>query len=131
MSTRPTPDELVAIREGYRRAKDWAASDAVRADLDAMGVYVFDEKDGSTTVWHCPDAYFKHMNKAGFPQHATRRAYVEYRMRQDRQAEARCDAWMVSMRPSLKRNAHLGSPLLPAVDPPPAGGIVDTMDLKK
>ncbi|MGE0004139.1 MAG: cysteine--tRNA ligase [Parvibaculaceae bacterium] len=43
-------DELIAARLKARAARDWAESDRLRSELDAMGVAVMDNKDG-TTSW--------------------------------------------------------------------------------
>ena len=41
---------LVAAREAARRNENWAESDRIRDELDAMGVALKDNKDG-TTSW--------------------------------------------------------------------------------
>ena len=87
-------DALIALRDGCRANKLWAASDLMRDELDRRGAYVFDEKGGGHIVWHVRDRWFAQMNKEGTPQFATRRAYVEHRMRQDRNAVAFFDSWL-------------------------------------
>jgi len=42
-------EDLIAARRDARAAKDWAASDRARDALQAMGVAVKDNKDGTTT----------------------------------------------------------------------------------
>jgi cysteinyl-tRNA synthetase len=41
-------DALIAARDEARRAKDWAESDRLRAELDAMNVVVMDAPTGAT-----------------------------------------------------------------------------------
>ncbi|MEO9166984.1 MAG: cysteine--tRNA ligase, partial [Aestuariivirga sp.] len=40
---------LISFRLQARKAKDWAESDRIRDELDAMGVSIKDNKDGTTT----------------------------------------------------------------------------------
>ena len=42
-------EALVAAREAARAAKNWAESDRLRKEIDAMGVALKDNKDGTTT----------------------------------------------------------------------------------
>jgi cysteinyl-tRNA synthetase len=42
-------DDLVSSRLAARAAKDWKKSDDIRIELDAMGVAIKDNKDGTTT----------------------------------------------------------------------------------
>ena len=42
--------QLIAARLAARAAKDWKESDRIRDELDAMGVSIKDNKDG-TTSW--------------------------------------------------------------------------------
>jgi cysteinyl-tRNA synthetase len=42
-------DEMIVAREGARKNKNWAESDRIRDKLDAMGIALKDNKDGSTT----------------------------------------------------------------------------------
>jgi cysteinyl-tRNA synthetase len=44
-----TIQELVNLRLAARAAKDWKESDRIRDELDAMGVSIKDNKDGTTT----------------------------------------------------------------------------------
>jgi cysteinyl-tRNA synthetase len=41
-------DELVAIRETARKNKDYALSDKIRKELEAIGVLLEDKKSGGT-----------------------------------------------------------------------------------
>lgn len=87
-------DATIEERRLARLNKDWKASDALRDALDARNVFVFDQKDGFQEVWHLNDAYFMNMAHYGIDN---RRKFVELRMKQDREAEARFDAWLYSM----------------------------------
>ncbi|WGJ13015.1 cysteine--tRNA ligase [Methylocapsa sp. D3K7] len=40
---------LIAARENARKNKNWAESDRIRVELDAMGIVLKDNKDGTTT----------------------------------------------------------------------------------
>lgn len=87
-------DATIEDRRLARERKDWKESDRLRDNLDARNVFVFDLKDGFQEVWHLNDTYFLNMHKTG---HTDRRRYVEHRMKQDREALARFDAWVYSM----------------------------------
>jgi cysteinyl-tRNA synthetase len=43
-------NELIGARLEARRTRNWAESDRLRQELDALGVVVMDNKDG-TTSW--------------------------------------------------------------------------------
>jgi cysteinyl-tRNA synthetase len=43
-------ERLIVAREAARKSKNWAQSDRIRAELDAMGIALKDNKDG-TTSW--------------------------------------------------------------------------------
>jgi cysteinyl-tRNA synthetase len=45
----PEIDTLIEARNAARAAKDWKKSDDIRVELDAMGVAIKDNKDGTTT----------------------------------------------------------------------------------
>ncbi len=103
--------ELLAKRREARAIKDWAASDAIRNELDELGLFVFDKKDGETEMLRSKDDYFVHMEKAGLNNGITfksRRHYVEWRIQQDIVAERRLDAWVYSMQQSesYKKATH-------------------------
>lgn len=87
-------DATIEDRRLARERKDWQASDRLRGELDARNVFAFDNKDGSQEVWHLNDRWFANMHKTG---HTDRRKYVEHRMKQDREATARNEAWVYSM----------------------------------
>jgi len=87
-------DATIEERRLARERKDWQTSDRLRDELDARNVYAFDHKDGFQEVWHLPEAYFLNMAYVGIDN---RRKYVEFRMKQDREATARFDAWLFSM----------------------------------
>ncbi len=46
----PKIDSMIAARLAARKAKNWAESDRIRDELDAMGIALKDNKDG-TTSW--------------------------------------------------------------------------------
>ena len=46
--TRDDVDAKVAARNAARAAKDWAAADGLRDELDALGVVIMDGSDGTT-----------------------------------------------------------------------------------
>jgi cysteinyl-tRNA synthetase len=90
-----TIDEMIDLRKYVRQGKNYQASDDIRTTLDKELVFVFDHKDGSQEVHYLTDAYFRHMHKT---QCRTKREYVEHRMRQDREAEQRLNAWLYTIR---------------------------------
>lgn len=96
---------LLAHRKEARAAKDWTLSDNIRNDLDELGAFVIDKKDGDQKVLIRDDDYFVHMEKAGrlySITFTTRRKYVEWRIQQDIKANERFDAWLHSMQQSIK-----------------------------
>jgi cysteinyl-tRNA synthetase len=50
-------EALIAARIEARKAKDWAAADRIRAELDALGVVVMDNAEGAT--WRLKDSETK------------------------------------------------------------------------
>lgn len=80
-------DELLHLREGYRIAKNWKASDELRDELRLRNVIVTDTAQGQEAV---------HL-----PPHITVDAYME-RQAQDKRAEARFEAWLFSMQQSFQ-----------------------------
>jgi cysteinyl-tRNA synthetase len=46
-------EDLLARRVAARAAKDWTAADAIRGELDALGVVVMDSPTGAT--WRMKD----------------------------------------------------------------------------
>ncbi len=42
-------ENLISARLNARSAKNWAESDRIRDELDAMGIAIKDNKDGTTT----------------------------------------------------------------------------------
>jgi cysteinyl-tRNA synthetase len=44
----PLTDALVELRGAARRDRDWAAADAIRESLDALGVELHDSDAGTT-----------------------------------------------------------------------------------
>ncbi len=54
--TREVVEEKIAAREAARKSKDWARSDELRGELEAMGVSVMDTADGATWRLNFVDA---------------------------------------------------------------------------
>ena len=44
-------DQLIADRTAAKKAKDFAAADRIRAELDAAGVEIQDTRDGTRWQW--------------------------------------------------------------------------------
>lgn len=80
-------DELIDIRRKAREAKMWDISDKIRSYLDSKSVIVMDTKGGQI-VYH---------EKKG----TTRQDLID-KLERDRRAEAAADAWLYSMRESMK-----------------------------
>ena len=80
-------DELIDIRRKAREAKMWEVSDKIRAYLDSKSVIIMDTKGGQI-VYH---------EKKG----TTRQDLID-KLERDRRAEAAADAWLYSMRESMK-----------------------------
>lgn len=80
-------DELIDIRRKAREAKMWEASDKIRAYLDSKSVIIMDTKSGQV-IYH---------EKKG----TTRQDLID-KLERDRRAEAAADAWLYSMRESMK-----------------------------
>lgn len=80
-------DELIGIRKDARIRRDWETSDKIRDYLDAKSVIIMDTKDGQV-VYH---------EKKG-----TTRADLVKRLQKEKQAEALHEAWLYSMRESMK-----------------------------
>lgn len=88
-------DEMIDQRKYARENKNYKVSDELRNILDADLVFTFDHKDGTQEVHYLTEKYFKHMHKTNC---RTKREYVEYRIRQDREAESRLNAWLYTVR---------------------------------
>jgi len=88
-------DEMIDTRKRYRDNKNYKASDDVRNLLDKELVFVFDHKDGAQEIHYLTEKYFLHMHKT---KCKSNREYLEYRIRLDREAEDRMNAWIYSMR---------------------------------
>lgn len=80
-------DELIDIRRKAREAKMWDISDKIRNYLDSKSVIIMDTKEGQV-VYH---------EKKG----TTRQDLID-KLERDRRAEAAADAWLYSMRESMK-----------------------------
>lgn len=97
-------DRLLQRRLNARATKNWALSDSLREELDALGVYVIDQQDGAQKVLRLDDDYFRHMEKIEGMYgivFGSRRKYVEWRIKQDIRAEQTFEAWLYSMRQSI------------------------------
>lgn len=95
---------LLQRRLDARAAKNWTLSDAIRDELDALGAFVIDQKDGTQKTLRLDDDFFRHMEKvAGMYgiTFGTRRKYVEWRVKQDIRAEQLFNAWLYSMQQSI------------------------------
>lgn len=84
-------DEMINLRWKLRQVKQFKESDQLRDRLDSELVFCFDHKDYQE-VHYLTEAYFKKMPET----FKTKREYVEYRMKKDRQAEATFKAWLYS-----------------------------------
>lgn len=80
-------DELIDIRRKAREAKMWEASDKIRAYLDSKSVIIMDTKSGQI-VYH---------EKKG----TTRQDLID-KLESNRRAEAQHEAWLYTMRQSMK-----------------------------
>lgn len=80
-------DELIDIRRKARESKMWDISDKIRSYLDSKSVIIMDTKGGQV-VYH---------QKKG----TTRQDLID-KLERDRRAEAQHEAWLYSMRESMK-----------------------------
>lgn len=92
-------DAMIDSRWRARQSKNYAESDRLRDILDSHLVFTFDHKDYQE-VHYLPEKYFKSMERAGF---SNKRKYVEYRLAQDRKAEAYFEAWLFSVNQSRRQ----------------------------
>lgn len=96
MNESKTLDELIALRWQLRQAKQYKQSDDLRDTLDQNLIFCFDHKDYQE-VLYLTEVYFKRMPDS----FKSKRQYVEYRMRLDRQAESNFNAWLYSVGKSM------------------------------
>lgn len=116
-------DILLDYRKNKRLEKNWSESDRVRNLLDEMNVFVFDLPKGQYMTYFLDDSFFKWLEVIGdvklkkdvyifrsrviqdestFKSFTTKRKYVEYVLEQERQAEARQEAWLYTMQESIR-----------------------------
>lgn len=96
-------DQLIATREISRADKDWKKCDDIRNYLDTKLVFIFDTKQGQE-IYYLTEGYFKNKHKNERTKNLNHRQYVEYRIKQDLNAYKVFDAWVFSMRESIKNN---------------------------
>jgi len=85
--------ELVEIRKDARLNNDYSLSDKIRDYLDTKQTFIFDTKEGQV-VYH----ELKGMT----------RSKIIHKINKDKRAEKMFDAWLYSMRKSLKKSSkHL------------------------
>ncbi len=94
-------DELVYIRQIVRNRKQWKLSDEIRNYLDTKLAFVFDTKEGQE-VYHLSEEYFKLQDRFPETKMLSKRQYVEYKIKQDINADKFFDAWIYSMQQSIK-----------------------------
>lgn len=92
-------DKLLEDRKEARENKNWNLSDEIRDYLDTKLVFVFDAKWGQE-VYYLHDSYFKNQERKIQTMAMSKRQYVEYRIKQDINAEKIFDAWLFSIRRS-------------------------------
>src|SRR3989344_3131219 len=88
-------DELIEDRKIARENKDWKLADEIRNYLDTKLVFIFDAKWGQE-VWHLGDKYFERQERKIETSPMSKRQYVEYRIKQDINAEKNFEAWVFS-----------------------------------
>lgn len=88
-------DEIIDFRRKARFNKDYKLSDQYRAILETELIFIFDSKDGPDEIHYLTEKYFKHMHKT---KCKTKREYLEYRMRLDREADDKMKAWIYTYR---------------------------------
>jgi hypothetical protein len=94
-------DELIEDRRIARENKNWKLSDEIRNHLDSKLIFIFDTKDGQE-VYYLPESYFKNKSRKPETVAMNNRQFVEYKIKQDINAEKLCDAWLFSMNQSIK-----------------------------
>lgn len=89
-------NELLEIRFSFRKEGCYKLSDSIRNYLDDKLIFVFDLKDEYET-YYLTDNYFKNMKKIEIIRNIkfkSKRDFVEFRIKQDIQAEKLFDAWL-------------------------------------
>lgn len=92
-------DELIEDRKEARENKNWKLSDEIRNYLDAKLVFVFDTKWGQE-VYYLTEWYFKNKERKIETMAMSKRQFVEYKIKQDINAEKNFEAWLFSTRRS-------------------------------
>ncbi len=88
-------DELIEYRREARLNKDWALSDEIRSYLDTKLVFVFDSKFGQE-IYHLTEDYFKPQLRKPETISMSRRQYVEYKIKEDINANNNFNSWLYS-----------------------------------
>lgn len=88
-------DELIEDRKIARENKDWKLADEIRNYLDTKLVFIFDAKCGQE-VWYLTEKYFERQKRKIETMAMSKRQYVEYRIKQDINAEKNFEAWLYS-----------------------------------
>lgn len=91
-------EELIEVRKQSKANKDWKLCDNIRNYLDEKLVFIFDSKEGQE-VYYLPSIYF--IRK---PIELTNRQFLEFRIKQEAQANKNFDAWLFSINQSKKKN---------------------------
>ena len=92
-------DELIDERKEARANKNWKLSDEIRDYLDTKLVFVFDAKWGQE-VYYLTDNYFKTQERKIETIAMSKRQYIEYKIKQDINADRNFEAWLFSTRRS-------------------------------
>jgi len=92
-------DELIDDRKEARVNKNWKLSDEIRDYLDTKLVFIFDTKWGQE-VYYLTDGYFKNQERKIETIAMSKRQYLEYRSKQEINAEKNFEAWLFSTRRS-------------------------------
>lgn len=94
-------DQLIDIRQKLRDNKQWEYCDQIRNYLDEKLIFVFDNKD-SQDVYYLTENYFRFQAQNPLTNQLSKRKYVEYKIKQDIQAEKNFEAWLYSINESMK-----------------------------
>lgn len=96
-------DELIDDRRVARENKDWKLADEIRDYLETKLVFVFDANWGQE-VLHLTKKYFERKELKIETLGMNKRQYVEYRIKQDINAEKLFESWLYSIRKSAGLN---------------------------
>jgi len=92
-------DELIDDRKEARVNKNWKLSDEIRDYLDTKLVFIFDTKWGQE-VYYLTERYFKNQDRKIETMAMSKRKFLEYKIKQDINAENNFEAWLFSTRRS-------------------------------